>query len=118
MANELFRLLNAEDEKAYRINARESYTPGNTISSLWHPVFRHECEKMNMEDVMRNHVKANSYWHFKSEKHFGDVVHIPEEEIDVQVRNMYVQDDDVVCDCTDLSSGSIETYTLDYLNSL
>ena len=51
MDNRLFKILTEEEAVAYRQWARENYTPGDEIPTIWHPVIREECEKMNVEDL-------------------------------------------------------------------
>lgn len=46
----MFRDLNLEEEKEFRQWARENYKPGDEINSVWHPVVRDECEKINQEN--------------------------------------------------------------------
>jgi hypothetical protein len=51
VSNALFRKLQdfeIEDLKAY---ARKTYVPGTDINGLFHPVYRVECELMNLEAV-------------------------------------------------------------------
>lgn len=45
----LFRFLTPEEEKQFRISARENYEPFTEISSVWHPVYCDECAKINLE---------------------------------------------------------------------
>ena len=45
----LFRALNPEDEAAFRKHARENYVIGEPINSVYHPVWRDEARKMNVE---------------------------------------------------------------------
>lgn len=45
----MFRKLDSEEEQEFRLWARENYKPGTEIDSLWHPVVRDECEKINQE---------------------------------------------------------------------
>jgi hypothetical protein len=44
-----FRKLSAEEAEISRQWARKNYTPGQEINSLWHPVIRTECQRMNRE---------------------------------------------------------------------
>jgi len=45
----LFRKLDKEEEKEFRQWARDNYKPYTEISSIWHPMVRNECEKINIE---------------------------------------------------------------------
>jgi hypothetical protein len=47
----MFRVLSEEEKVSFRQWARENYKPGDAISSIWHPVVREECEKMNNEQT-------------------------------------------------------------------
>lgn len=49
MPNSFFRKLGAEEEQVFRQHTRETYTPGTTIPTIWHPASRAECELMNLE---------------------------------------------------------------------
>lgn len=51
MENQFFRKLNNFDESIFRKWARDNYIPGNEIPTVWHPVVRHECEEMNIEQI-------------------------------------------------------------------
>ena len=44
-----YRQLDEKEEKEFRQWARNNYTPGGPIYSLWHPVVRDECDKINHE---------------------------------------------------------------------
>ena len=43
----MFRQLNKEEEKRYRLWARDNYDPMTPINGLWHPVTQTECVLMN-----------------------------------------------------------------------
>jgi hypothetical protein len=45
----MFRELNAEELQEFKQWARDNYTPGSDISSLWHPVIQEECHTINAE---------------------------------------------------------------------
>jgi hypothetical protein len=45
----IWRVLSPEEEIEFRQWARNNYTKGFTINSIWHPVVRDECNKMNNE---------------------------------------------------------------------
>jgi len=47
--NPLFRSLSAEEVKEFREHARENYIPESPINDVWHPVYRHECDKISAE---------------------------------------------------------------------
>lgn len=49
MTTRLFKRLTIEEEPPFRQWARDNYTPGSVVNTLWHPVVRHECEAMNIE---------------------------------------------------------------------
>lgn len=49
--NWMFRPLTATDAERFRRWARENYTPGEPVSSSWHPEVRAECERMNAESL-------------------------------------------------------------------
>lgn len=44
-----FKRLSDAEEKSYRQWARENYVPGEVIDSVWHPVVRDECRRINDE---------------------------------------------------------------------
>ena len=45
----LFRELDTQEQEDFKQWARDKYNPGDEISSIWHPVVRAECERMNAE---------------------------------------------------------------------
>jgi len=45
----LWRELSTSEEKKFRAAARACYTPGTKVDLLWHPVYLHECYRMNKE---------------------------------------------------------------------
>ena len=45
----MFNLLNAVEEHAFRKFARENYEPLSPIPGIWHPVVRDECRIINEE---------------------------------------------------------------------
>lgn len=47
---ELFRELSKEEEKEFRQWAKDNYVPNGKINSVWHPVVRSECEKINRNE--------------------------------------------------------------------
>lgn len=47
--NPLFRSLTVEEVEEFREHARQNYTPGSPINDVWHPVYRHECDKISAE---------------------------------------------------------------------
>ena len=49
MEDNMFRDLTWAEIVDFKQWARESYSPGEPISELWHPVVRDECNKMNAE---------------------------------------------------------------------
>jgi len=57
-SNEKFRKLTTEEVVDYQKSARDNYEPGQPISSAYHPVYRLECEKMNVECVQ---IETGSY---------------------------------------------------------
>jgi len=51
-----FRTLSEDEKEEFRQWARENYTPGENISSLWHPVIQETCHAINeeiAEDLMK-----------------------------------------------------------------
>ena len=44
-----FRDLEPDEESEFRKWARENYQPGEEIKSVWHPLVRAECDKINEE---------------------------------------------------------------------
>ena len=44
----LFAKLSAEGEQEFRQWARNNYTPGSVIKTVWHPVVQAECHLMNV----------------------------------------------------------------------
>ncbi len=51
----IFSALTPEDCEIFRKWARDNYTIGQPIPSIWHPAVRMECEKMNFEYIQQNH---------------------------------------------------------------
>jgi hypothetical protein len=49
----LFRSLDPAEEKSFRAWAREHHDPGSPVNTLWHPVVRDECERMDREEAAR-----------------------------------------------------------------
>jgi len=45
----IFRDLNEEEEVEFRQWARDNYEPFSEVSTIWHPVVRDECIKINKE---------------------------------------------------------------------
>lgn len=60
-SNVLFKRLSPEDVTRYMAEARWKYTPGTAVDPLWHPVYRRECEQMNVEAVQ--HEFCPDQWH-------------------------------------------------------
>ena len=44
-----FRELNKEEETEFKMWARENYSIGEEIRSVWHPIIQNECMLMNVE---------------------------------------------------------------------
>ena len=44
-----FRDLDDAEEKEFRQWARDNYQPGQAVSSIWHPVVRDECNRINQQ---------------------------------------------------------------------
>jgi hypothetical protein len=49
----LYKKLTEEEEIEYREWARETYTPLTEIHTVWHPVIKDECNRMN-EEIIRH----------------------------------------------------------------
>lgn len=45
----MFRTLDPQEEVTFRKWARDNHQPGDEIDSLWHPVVRDECAKIDAE---------------------------------------------------------------------
>jgi len=45
----LWKALNFKEEQVFRESARMTYQVGTNVNMLWHPVYLHECYKMNKE---------------------------------------------------------------------
>lgn len=45
----MFRTLDPQEEATFRKWARDNHQPGDEIDSLWHPVVRDECAKIDAE---------------------------------------------------------------------
>jgi hypothetical protein len=45
----IFRTLGQSEEEAFRLWARENYTPLSFINGIWHPVVQAECARINSE---------------------------------------------------------------------
>ena len=41
--------LTPEQEKEWRASARANHMPGDSINPLWHPVYRDECARIDLE---------------------------------------------------------------------
>lgn len=48
-----FRDLDDAEEKEFRQWARDNYQPGQPVSSIWHPVVRDECKRINQQHDQR-----------------------------------------------------------------
>ena len=44
---DLFRHLNAVEEKEFRQWAKDNYKPLDPIKGIWHPIIQDECKLMN-----------------------------------------------------------------------
>ena len=51
MTNRMFRKLTEDELAEFTQAARAEYTPGKTVNPIWHPAYRMECERMNLEQV-------------------------------------------------------------------
>jgi hypothetical protein len=58
----LFRQLNEEEEARFRLWARDTYTPFEPISGVWHPCVQDECRKMNEEQGSKFATDENEIW--------------------------------------------------------
>ncbi len=47
----LFGKLTDDEVSDFENAARREYTPGQTVNPVWHPAYRAECERMNLEAV-------------------------------------------------------------------
>ena len=47
--NPLFRSLSADEVKEFKKHARENFIPESPVNPVWHPVYRHECDKISAE---------------------------------------------------------------------
>jgi hypothetical protein len=46
----MFRELTEQEQKEFKEWARKNYAPHSKIDELWHPVIKHECLKINVEN--------------------------------------------------------------------
>jgi hypothetical protein len=46
-----FRRLSEQEKLEFRNAARENYALFSPIDGLWHPVYQHECVRMNAESA-------------------------------------------------------------------
>jgi hypothetical protein len=49
MDDSLFRKLDEQEEKQFRLWARQNWKPGDPVSDVWHPVVRDEIRLMQEE---------------------------------------------------------------------
>jgi hypothetical protein len=56
--NSMFRSLSEPEVIEFKRHIRATYTAGQDISELWHPLARAECELINFEDVQLNGNKS------------------------------------------------------------
>lgn len=49
MNENIFRDLGNTEEQEFRDHARKEYKPISPINSMWHPIYREECVKINKE---------------------------------------------------------------------
>ncbi len=47
----IFKRLTDDEISDFENAARRDYTPGEPVNALWHPAYRTECERMNLEWV-------------------------------------------------------------------
>tara|TARA_R100000808_G_scaffold410_3_gene2184 strand:+ start:1781 stop:1954 length:174 start_codon:yes stop_codon:yes gene_type:complete len=50
---DLFRHLNASEEKEFRQWAKDNYKPLDPIKGVWHPIVQDECKLMNEQHYER-----------------------------------------------------------------
>ena len=50
---DLFRHLNAVEEKEFRQWAKDNYKPLDPIKGVWHPIVQDECKLMNEQHYER-----------------------------------------------------------------
>jgi hypothetical protein len=50
-----WRALTEEEEAEYREYARCNYVAGTNVNILWHPVYLHECYRINVEAGVVKH---------------------------------------------------------------
>jgi len=60
----LFVTLGEVGEKGFQQAARETYKAGDAILSIWHPVYRDECKRINAEASMETPYSTHAvfYW--------------------------------------------------------
>ena len=51
LPDSFFRELSEDEAEVYRIWAMDNYEPGDSISPMWHPVVRRECERINRRSL-------------------------------------------------------------------
>lgn len=62
----LFRVLNPVERSEFAKYTRETYTPGvDEVSSVWHPICRLECQRMDEEAGFTGYIGDN--WKDKEE---------------------------------------------------
>ena len=55
MQDSMFRDLNEQEIAEFKQWARENHKPFATVSELWHPIVRLECNLMDDEETHRKH---------------------------------------------------------------
>jgi len=50
----MYRELSNQEVKEFKQWANENYKPNEPIESLWHPVIKQECERINIKFYMEN----------------------------------------------------------------
>jgi hypothetical protein len=63
--NPLFKSLTAEEVNDFREHARENFIPELLVNPVWHPVYRHECDKISAESRADREAK----WQHQNPKH-------------------------------------------------
>ena len=49
MDDGFFRYLNEEETEEFKQWARDNHKPGDEVKSVWHPVLRKECQRIDEE---------------------------------------------------------------------
>lgn len=56
-----FRFLTQEEEEEFKKDARDKYVPYTPIQGYWHPVYQHECVRINEESASQHNLLTSDF---------------------------------------------------------